>query len=103
MKLINKSKLHELKTLSTFYSDIVLGQKKFEIRKNDRNFKIGDILYLREINDDKEYTGYSCLVVVTYLVSDPSYCKEGFVVMGITLLEKCLKDDFYKYLYMFRE
>lgn len=49
---------HHLKTHSSFYLELVYGRKTFEVRKNDRDFKVGDILILKEYNvaTDK-YTG----------------------------------------------
>lgn len=41
-------KTHELKTWPQYFSPMVTGAKKFELRKNDRGFQIGDLLILRE-------------------------------------------------------
>ena len=35
---------HELKINPQYYEDVKIGLKPFEIRKNDREFKLGDIL-----------------------------------------------------------
>lgn len=75
------SKTHELKILSEYYWDIIEGRKTFEIRKNDRDFKVGDVLILREWNGD--FTGLSILVEVTYITDYAQ--KEGIVVMGIEI------------------
>ncbi|HFK0261663.1 TPA: DUF3850 domain-containing protein [Listeria monocytogenes] len=75
------SKFHELKILSEYYWDIIEGRKTFEIRKNDRDFKVGDVLILREWNGD--FTGLSILVEVTYITDYAQ--KEGYVVMGIEI------------------
>ena len=40
--------IHKLKLNAAYYDDSASGIKTFEIRKNDRNFKVGDILELRE-------------------------------------------------------
>ncbi|WP_212746597.1 DUF3850 domain-containing protein [Lactococcus raffinolactis] len=39
-------KIHELKLDTEFFDDVKLGKKNFEIRKNDRNFEVGDTLHL---------------------------------------------------------
>jgi hypothetical protein len=39
--------LHEFKTVPPFYGEIAEGRKRFEIRRNDRDFRAGDFLYLR--------------------------------------------------------
>jgi len=49
---------HELKTETQFFQAIERGVKKFELRKNDRNFKVGDFLNLKETVNEI-YTGRS--------------------------------------------
>ena len=39
---------HRIKCETQYYQAVEQGLKKFEIRKNDRNYKIGDIVYLEE-------------------------------------------------------
>ena len=39
---------HELKVWPEFYRVVAGGNKRFEIRKNDRNYKVGDNLILLE-------------------------------------------------------
>lgn len=76
--------IHELKTLPIYFEKVIEGRKSFEVRKNDRNFKVGDMLALNEYDaDKKEYTGNSCLVYVDYILKDENYCKNGFVIMAI--------------------
>lgn len=40
-------KTHELKILPKYFSEVYSGNKTFEVRKNDRNFKVGDMLILK--------------------------------------------------------
>lgn len=73
---------HELKIRPQYLNDICLGIKTFEVRKKDRNFKLYDKLLLREwING--EYTGMETLVTVVYILDDPEFCKDGYVILGI--------------------
>ena len=39
-------KIHELKLDTEYFDDVKSGLKTFEIRKNDRDFKVGDVLAL---------------------------------------------------------
>ena len=39
---------HHIKCETTFFQDVVNGNKRFEIRKNDRNYKMYDRVYLKE-------------------------------------------------------
>ena len=47
--------LHELKISPEYYDAVVNGIKPFEIRKNDRNYSVGDALRLREFDKDDIY------------------------------------------------
>ncbi len=50
-------KTHHLKIKSEYFNLVTSGVKKFEIRKNDRNFKVGDLVYLDEVNKENKLTG----------------------------------------------
>lgn len=76
--------IHDLKTWPYYYHVISRNLQNFDVRNNDRRFTVGDTLRLREWNGKKEeYTGRSCLRKVTYILDEPDFVKEGFVVMGI--------------------
>lgn len=74
--------IHALKILPNYFEDVISGRKTFEIRKNDRDYKVGDLLALNEWTGET-YTGRSCLVTVDYIIDDKDFCKEGYVIMSI--------------------
>jgi len=39
---------HELKTWPASYAEIAAGRRRHEVRKADRNFKVGDVVLLQE-------------------------------------------------------
>ena len=41
-------KTHELKCHPHFFAAIAAGKKTFEIRRNDRDYRVGDVLDLRD-------------------------------------------------------
>lgn len=57
----------------------------FEVRKNDRPYHTGDYVALNEWNSE-QYTGKCTLQKIVYILNDPEYCKEGYVILG---LEPC--------------
>lgn len=60
---------HELKTWPEYFQAVSDGTKTFEHRVNDRGFKVGDTLYLREWNPaTSAYTGRETLRLVTYIM-----------------------------------
>lgn len=56
------SKQHFLKILPEFFAAVVDGSKTFELRKNDRDFQVGDTVILQEF-DHKTNTYTSDFVV----------------------------------------
>lgn len=44
---------HELKTWPVYFEALWSGRKRFEVRKNDRGFKTGDRLVLKECDPDR--------------------------------------------------
>lgn len=80
-------KVHELKTWPEFFEPILQGEKKFEIRLDDRGFRVGDHLKLWEwLPKSKSYTGRVILVKVDYIVSGFSGLTAGWVAMSISIL-----------------
>lgn len=76
---------HELKIYPKYFEDVLSGKKKFEIRKDDRKFRIGDVLVLKEW-DNIKYSGREAKAKVIYLIDDKFVgIQPGYVVMGIEL------------------
>lgn len=51
-------KEHRVKILPSYFEAQVNNSKNFEIRKNDRNYQVGDLLLLEEYNPTtSNYTG----------------------------------------------
>ena len=62
---------HELKTWPEYFEAILDGRKRFEFRLDDRDFKVGDVLLLREYDPNKwDYTGNTVRVKVTYILRE---------------------------------
>ncbi|MBR0299967.1 MAG: DUF3850 domain-containing protein [Bacteroidales bacterium] len=76
---------HELKIRPEYFEAIVKGDKTFEVRYNDRNYQLHDILVLQEHNGEN-YTGRIIKEEVTYLLDNPGYCKDGYVIMAIKIV-----------------
>jgi hypothetical protein len=78
---------HELKTWPEYFKALAEGRKTFEVRKNDRDFKEGDILHLREWHPrTEEYSGQQMVKSVTYVMSGGLLgVQAGYVVMGLDM------------------
>jgi ParB family transcriptional regulator, chromosome partitioning protein len=82
-----EGRLHELKTWPDLWWAVAEGRKTAEWRKNDRDYRLGDVLRLREYDPESgRYTGAWLDVIVTHLISGPSPfgIPDGFVMMSIS-------------------
>ena len=76
-------KIHKLKTLQPFFDDVFYNRKEFEVRKNDRDFKIGDRLQLLEVVDEGQKQRY-VLKDIKYILKGGQYgIDKDFVVLGL--------------------
>lgn len=83
--IVMEPKRHHLKTWPEYFKAILRGKKKFEVRKDDRNFKVGDLLYLEEWEPKiGRYTDRDFVVKVTYKLKGGSFgIEKGYCVLGI--------------------
>lgn len=80
--LLDKIK-HDLKLSYEYYDDVMMGRKNFELRKNDRDYQVGDVFVLREFKNGS-YTGRYFIQVIEYLLKDcPQYgLMDGYCIFG---------------------
>ena len=84
--------LHALKTLPQYFEVSAAGIKNFEVRRNDRPYAPGDYVALNEWNKEG-YTGRFTLHKIIYILEDPQYCKEGYVILGLEPCAIRMKED----------
>lgn len=76
---------HCLKIYPKYFNSVMNGKKTFEIRKNDRGFKVGDKILLREW-DNISYSGREILAEITYIMDDTFVgLEKGYAILGIKL------------------
>ena len=74
--------IHTLKTWPEYYLYVASGEKTFEIRKNDRDYKHWDILILREFDPKtNKYSGRWVVRRVTYITDFGM--QPGYICMAI--------------------
>ena len=60
---------HKLKCWPESFQALFTGAKTFELRWNDRNFKVDDTLQIREYDPESDtFTGRSTKRVITYIL-----------------------------------
>lgn len=75
-------RLHELKILPRYYKKVLSGEKRFEIRKDDRNFKVGDPIRLQEFENG--YTGRDSLYEILFKLEGGKYgLEEEWCILSI--------------------
>lgn len=77
---------HELKCWPEHFDAVVVGTKTFELRPDDRPFRVGDLLDLREWDPLREvYTGRRIRVRITYAMrgAERFGLWPGFVALAI--------------------
>ncbi|WP_096216731.1 DUF3850 domain-containing protein [Enterobacter hormaechei] len=80
-------KIHSIKIAPKYLDAVVAGQKKAELRKNDRAYSVGDVLSLQEWKHGS-YTGREWAAVITHILPVnevmPDSC--GWVMLSIRAL-----------------
>lgn len=78
---------HELKVLKPYYSRLVEGSKTCEVRRDDRDFQIGDTLKLRCYSKESLcfIEPYEPLYfLITHILKGEQFgIKDGFAVLSI--------------------
>lgn len=79
---IKEYQIHDVKIANAFYDDVASGKKKFELRKNDRGYKVGDMLDMEEYKAG-ESTGRHIMANIMYMLEDYAGLEEGYCILGI--------------------
>lgn len=73
---------HDVKTAAEFFEDAKAGIKPFELRKNDRDYKVGDFMKMRKYKDG-EWSGDIIRREITYVLEDHEGLKPGYCILGV--------------------
>lgn len=79
-------KAHDIKIAGAYYDDVASGRKRFELRKNDRGYKVGDSLKMLEFKDGK-HTGRIIDADIIYMLEEYAGLEEGYCILGIDIKE----------------
>ena len=78
---------HRLKIAKMFFDVVDAGKKSFELQKNDRNYQIGDILEMHEM-DNGEETGRITEKKVIYVLEGFKGLEKGCCILGLKEVEE---------------
>lgn len=106
--------IHAIKCSSLYFSDLLAGKKTFEIRRNDRDYRVNDYLAVNEVKHKtvpkkigipvskscsftklpvsppsykSAYSGRCALFRITYVLYDPNFLASGMVALGIEMVK----------------
>ena len=86
---MSETKTHELKTIPPYFEQIRRGIKKFELRKNDRDYRVGDVLVLKEyLPFTQTYTGKETVREIEYILENFDGLQDGYCIMGLGIVEE---------------
>ena len=72
---------HDLKILPEYFAAVMDGSKRAEFRRFDRDFKVGDLLWLHEYKDG-EFTGASDSVLITHVLPIHHLCADAYAMLS---------------------
>ena len=77
--------LHELEIWASCFAAVESGAKPFDVRKNDRNFQVGDALLLREYDPETAaFSGRIALHWASYVLTGGTFgIADGWCVLGL--------------------
>ena len=85
--------IHRLKCWPEYFAPIKGNTKTFDLRVDDRGFKVGDLLQLQEWTPELGYTGKEISKRVTYILRGPFFnpshdhispgLSEGWVILAL--------------------
>lgn len=79
-------KFHNLKILQSNFEDVISSRMSFQLRKDDRCYRVGDTLALEEIDSDGCYTGRVQVAKVNHILKEDAGIRSGFVLLNIQKL-----------------
>lgn len=85
--------IHTIKCQQPYFNEVWLGHKKFELRRNDRNYQLGDLVYLQEWNEEKkEYNRYMIKCRITSLLENYAGLENNFCIFGFDIEERITEE-----------
>lgn len=83
---------HYIKIGAQFFLAAAAGRKNFELRINDRDYRVGDTLYMSE-HKDGHNTGRYIEEGIIYMLEDFAGLKENYCILGTELLTEIMEEQ----------
>ncbi len=86
---------HDLKVQTQFWADLWEFRTTAQLRQDDRQYRVGDVLLLREYNPQFGYTGMNCKRKITHILRHedvPYGVRRGWCILSTAVMpepERC--------------
>lgn len=80
---------HNVKCRKVYFWKVKNLLKNYEIRKNDRNYKAGDVLKMFETSYNKE-TGRFLVFEITHVLKSFEGLKKGYCILSLLRFNHCI-------------
>jgi len=71
-----------------FFSEVKNGTKTFELRRNDRDFQVGDEVYLKEYDlATNSFSGQEVKAIITYVLKDWAGLDKEYCVFSLQVTQ----------------
>lgn len=77
--------VHYVKIKSEYYNAVRCLNKRFEVRVNDRNYKVGDKVVMYEIDNCGNFTEKEITIFITYILFN--YLPDNQIVFSFIILD----------------
>lgn len=83
---------HELKTHSEYFDKIWNREKLFEVRNDDRDFEVGEVLRLREYDPfSQNFSTREIYANISYKLDGGQFgIEKGYCVLSLVNLKNCI-------------
>jgi hypothetical protein len=76
--------IHEIKCWPEYFQPLWIGTKEFEVRRNDRDYRVGESLRIMEFNPNTQtFTGREFVRRIAYMIQGVCGLPEDICVMQL--------------------
>lgn len=82
--IFKANRAHDIKCWPSYFEALLQNVKHFELRNNDRNYQVDDVLFIHEYDPDTElYTGRSLVRRVSFVVTEGPWLTPGYAALSL--------------------
>lgn len=92
-------RVHELKVQTQFWADLWDFKTTAQLRQDDRQYRVGDVLDLREYNPQFGFTGMNCKRRVTHILRHedvPYGVRRGWCILSTEVMDTRSSEDAFR-------